>query len=159
MRPLLPVLMVLAVPSSGCYRYVAARPGEVPTGTEVRLHVSQDAAVRVEPVVGSGLQQVDGILEQWAQEVVLGVRVPSAQEGIDRGLRNRVVFTPTEVLAIEVRERDRPKTYLLAAGLTAVGIGAVIAAVSGVFGGSSNVDPPVEEDSRVPVFRVPLLRE
>jgi hypothetical protein len=38
--------------------------------------------------------------------------------------------------------------------LTAVGVGAVIAAISGVFGGSQNVDPPVEEDSRVPIFWV-----
>jgi hypothetical protein len=157
MRRLLSVLMVLSVPMGGCYRYVAARPEAVPAGSEVRLHLSQEAAVRVEPVVGTGLTQVDGTLEQWASEVVLGVRVPSAMEGIDRGLRNRVVFTPAEVLAVEVRERDRPRTLLLTAGLTAVGVGAVIAAISGVFGGSSNVDPPVEEDARVPMFRVPVF--
>jgi hypothetical protein len=155
MRRLLPVLMVLSVPMSGCYRYVAARAGAVPAGTEVRLHLSQEAATRVEPVIGTGLQQVDGTLEQWATEVVLGVRVPTAEGAVDRGLRNRVVFTPAEVIAIEVREKDRAKTYLLTGALTAVGVGAVIAAISGVFGGSQNTDPPVEEDSRVPVFRVP----
>jgi hypothetical protein len=151
------LLIVFVVLSTGCYRYVAARPEAVPAGSEVRLHLSQEAAVRVEPVIGTGLTQVDGQLEQWATEVVLGVRVPTVEGGVDRGLRNRVVFAPAEVLAIEVRERDRAKTYMLTAGLTAVGVGAVIAAISGVFGGSSNVDPPVEEDSRVPVFRVPVF--
>ena len=153
------VLLILGVVlSTGCYRYVAARPEAVPAGTEVRLHLSQEAAVRVEPVIGSGLTQVDGQLEGWGSEVVLGVRVPTMEGAVDRGLRNRIVFAPGEVIALEVRERDRAKTYMLTAGLTAVGIGAVIAAISGVFGGSQNTDPPVEEDSRVPVFVIPLFR-
>ena len=152
------LLLTSLVLSQGCYRYVAARPGEVPMGTEVRLHVSPDAATRVEPVVGTGLQQLDGQLESWGNEVVLAVRVPASEGGVDRALRNRIVFSPNEVLAIEVRERDRAKTTLLAVGLGAVGVGAVVAALSGVFGGSQNTDPPVEEDSRVPLFRVPILR-
>ena len=151
------LLIASLVLLQGCYRYVASRGDAVPAGSEVRLHVSADAATRVEPVVGTGLQQVDGQLESWGSEVVLGVRVPAAEGGIDRALRNRVVFAPSEVLAIEVRERDRAKTYLLTAGLSAVGITAVIAAVSGVFGGSQNTDPPVEEDARVPILRVPIF--
>jgi hypothetical protein len=151
----IPLLLVLS--STACYRYVPARTGAVPTGTEVRVHVTPEAAARVEPVVGSSLQQVDGQLESWGSEVVLAVRVPSGEGAIERDLRNRVILAPTEVIAIEVRERDRARTAILTAGLTAVGVGAVVAAISGVFGGSQNTDPPVEEDSRVPIFRIPLF--
>jgi hypothetical protein len=109
-------------------------------------------------VLGSELQQVDGQLERWSDEVVVSVRVPSGEGSVDRALRNRLVFSPAEVVAIEVRERDRARTTILAVGLAAVGVGAVVAAITGVFGGSQNTDPPLEEDSRVPMLRVPLHR-
>jgi hypothetical protein len=157
MTRLLPALMVLLF-TTGCYRYVPARTGAVPEGTEVRLHVTPEAAARVEPVVGSSLQQVDGQLERWGEEVVLAVRVPSGDGAIERDLRNRIILAPGEVIAVEVRERDRARTAILTAGLTAVGVGAVVAAISGVFGGTQNTDPPVEEDARVPIFRVPLFQ-
>jgi hypothetical protein len=156
MTRFLPPLIALLL-TTGCYRYVPARTGAVPVGTEVRLHVTPEAAARVEPVVGSSLQEVDGLLERWGDEVVLAVRVPSGEGAIERDLRNRVILSPNEVIAVEVRERDRARTAILTAGLTAVGVGAVVAAISGVFGGSTNTDPPVEEDSRVPIFRIPIF--
>jgi hypothetical protein len=156
MTRLLPLLIFLSV--TGCYRYVPAPAGAVPEGTEVRLHITVNAAARVEPVLGSSLQEVDGVLERWGEEVVLSVRVPAGEGAIERDLRNRVILSPTEVIAIGVRERDRTRTAVLTAGLTAVGVGAVVAALSGVFGGSTNTDPPVEEDSRVPIFRIPIFQ-
>jgi hypothetical protein len=156
MTRVLPLLLALAL--TGCYRYVPARAGAVPAGTEVRVHVSPEAAARVEPVLGSGLQEVDGLLERWGDEVVVSVRVPAGEGAIERDLRNRIILSPSEVLAIETRERDRARTALLAAGLTGVGVGALVAAISGVFGGSQNTDPPVEEDSRVPLFRIPIFQ-
>jgi hypothetical protein len=152
------VALFLVLLSAGCYRYVPARTGAVSAGTEVRVHVTPEASARVGPVLGSELQQVDGQLERWSDEVVVSVRVPSGEGSVDRALRNRLVFSPAEVVAIEVRERDRARTTILAVGLAAVGVGAVVAAITGVFGGSQNTDPPLEEDSRVPMLRVPLHR-
>jgi hypothetical protein len=153
--------ILLFVLSAGCYRYVPARLGAVPEGTSVRLHVSPEGASRVEPVIGTAAAELVGVLERWSNEVVIAVRVPAGAGVVDRGLENRIVLMPAEVVAIEVRERDRTRTTLLTAGGVALVGGAAVAALSGVFGGSSNNDPPVEEDARVPVsipfFRIPFF--
>jgi hypothetical protein len=144
-------LLALVVLLSGCYRYVPARLGAVPEGTEVRLHVSDDGVRRLESIAGMEGRQMAGLLERWADDIVISVRVPVAEGVVDRGLRNRIVLSPSEVIAIDVRERDRTRTAILTAGITGVVGGALIAAFSGVFGGSRDVDPPPEEDARVPI--------
>lgn len=149
------LLVALTVLIGGCYRYVPARVGGVSEGTEVRLHVSSEGARRIEAVMGRESREVAGVLERWAEDVVISVRVPASEGVTDRALRNRIVLSPAEVVAIDVRERDRTRTAVLTAGITGVVGGALIAAFSGVFGGYRQVDPPVEEDSRVPIF---LLR-
>jgi hypothetical protein len=151
--------MALLSFAAGCYRYVPARVGAVPEGVPVRVHISPEGASRVEPVIGTASPELVGVLERWSNEVVIAVRVPAGQGVVDRALENRIVLSPSEVIAIDVRERDRFRTTVLAVGGTALVGGAVAAALTGVFGGSSNNDPPVEEDSRVPVSvfaRVPL---
>jgi hypothetical protein len=153
------LFLSLLILSSGCFRYVPARIGAVPEGSAVRLHVSPEGASRVEPVIGSASPELVGVLERWSDQVVIAVRVPAGQGVVDRALENRIVLSPSEVIAIEVRERDRARTIALAAGGVAVLGGATVAALTGVFGGSSNNDPPVEEDARVPfsIFaRVPI---
>jgi hypothetical protein len=145
--------------TAGCYRYVPARVGAVPEGAPVRVHISPESASRVEPVIGAATPEVVGVLERWSNEVVIAVRIPAGQGVVDRALENRLVLSPSEVIAIDVRERDQFRTMVLAAGGAALVGGAVAAALTGVFGGTSNNDPPVEEDSRVPVSvfaRVPL---
>jgi hypothetical protein len=150
-------LIVLVMLSAGCYRYVPARLGAVPEGTPVRLHVSPEGAGRVEPIIGSAAAELVGVLERWSNEVVIAVRVPVAAGVVDRGLENRIVLAPTEIVAIDVRERDRVRTAALTVGGVALVGGAAVAALTGVFGGSSNNDPPVEEDARVPVS-IPFIR-
>jgi hypothetical protein len=145
--------------ATGCYRYVPARVGAVPEGVPVRVHISPEGASRVEPVMGTASPELVGVLERWSNEVVIAVRVPAAPGVVDRALENRIVLSPSEVLAIDVRERDQVRTIALTAGGAALVGGAVVAALSGVFGGSSNNEPPAPEDSRVPVSvfaRVPL---
>ena len=135
---------------AGCHRYVPARIGAVPAGTDVRVHVTPDAAERIADAYGTA--DLEGRLESWSDEVVVTIPVPAAPGMLDRGLRNRVIIPAADVLAVEVRERDPTRSAILAGGIGVLVIGAAIAAFTGVFGGTRNTDPPIEEDILIPLW-------
>lgn len=143
--------------AAGCYRYEPARVGTVAPGTAVRLHVSDEASRRLEPLAGPATGEFSGELLEWGEDVVLAVDVPAARGMPDRRLRQRLVVRSDEVVAVEVREKDGTRTALLVGGVVAVVAAAAIAALSGVFGGSTDVPgPEVPEGSLVPAWLVPV---
>lgn len=145
-------ILALALLLSACHRYVPARLGEVPAGTEVRVHLTQDGARRVEASYGGSAEQLSGELHSWESEVVIAVLVPAAPGLLDRGLTNRIVLPQRDIVAIDVREPDRTRSILLGAGIAALAAGAAIAAFSGVFGGTTNSDPPLPEELLIPLW-------
>lgn len=146
-------VLALGVLLAGCHRYVPARPGAVPVGAEIRVHLTEDGARRIEALYAAQAGPVSGELESWSNEVVvIAVPVPAAPGMMDRGLRNRVIIPVADVLSVEVQERDRTRTMILSAGVATVVLGTAIAAFSGVFGGSRPPDTPAEEDAIIPLW-------
>lgn len=140
------LLLVFVTIFAGCYRYTPVQLGSVPAGTEVRLHLSDEGAQRIESLTAARQRQVTGTLERWAEEdVVVSVPVPPAQGLVDRGLRYRVILMPGEIVSIDVREGHRSRTIALTAGSIALLTVALVSAFSGVFGGYR--DPPVDGPS------------
>ncbi|MDZ7779195.1 MAG: hypothetical protein U5R14_04545 [Gemmatimonadota bacterium] len=141
----------------GCHRYVPTRLGSVPSGAEVRLQLSDEGTRRLEALSGSDAEEVEGRLLSWADEVILSVPLPSVPRMVDRDLRRRIVVASDDVVGIQVREWDRTRTALLVGGVATVVTTALVAALSGSFGGTGGPDrPPMEEEgSLLPVgFRV-----
>ena len=151
-------ILTLLLFTTGCHRYVPIDGGASLQGTQVRIHVSEARSQSIETMYGTGMAPLVGTVERWSEVVVLGVQVPAASGMLDRGLRNRVMIPSEDILSIELRELDRNRTVILAAGLATMVVVAAIAAVTGTFGGSTAVDPPVEQDSVIPMwgFDVPL---
>src|SRR5687768_2378457 len=143
-------LLILLVLLSGCYRYCPQRPGAVPPGSDVRVHLSVEGVQRIGEAYGSAYGMLDGRLESWADEVVLTVAVPAAPGMIDRGLRNRIVIPQPDIVGIDLRQLDRTRTGALSATLGVVVVGAAIALFTGTFGGGTATDPPAPEDTIIP---------
>ena len=144
--------VVLVVLLTGCYSYVADRPGTIPPGSDVRLRLTQDGVQRIGEAYGSATGVLEGKLESWADEVVVTIPVPPTPGMLDRGLRNRIVVQQSDIVGIERRERDRTKTAALSISIGVLTAGMAIAMFSGVFGGTQNTDVPLPEDVVVPFW-------
>jgi hypothetical protein len=137
---------------TGCYRYVPQRPGDIPAGTEVRVHLSSDGARRVTETYPYLTGSIEGRLERWANDVEMSFPVPATPGMVDRGLRNRIVIPQADVVGIDLKERDRTRTAALSAGLGALVAVTAIGIFGGVFGGSDLPDEQLPEDVLVPFW-------
>lgn len=150
--------VMLAALLAGCHRYEPARIGAVPEGAAVRVHLTQEGARSLEEAGVTAGSDVSGTLLEWGDPVVLSVEVPAAEGMLDRGLRQRVMVAPDQIVGVEVRERDRTRTAILVGGIVAVVATAAISALSGVFGGSDDPVPPGEpEGSLIPSWLAGLF--
>jgi len=95
------------------------------------------------------MQEVEGVLVDWSQQVVVSAPVPEIPGAPARDLRRRVELAPDEVLAIEVRERDMTRTAVLAGGALAVVTVALLAAFTGTFGGYDVPGPPEQGEGLI----------
>lgn len=145
------LVMILLVLLLGCYRYVPARVGTVPPGTEVRLRLSDEGAERVAEVTGVRQTQVSGELVQWAEEVMVSLPLRASDATLDRSVRQRVTVRAGEVVGIDVQELDRTRTVVLAGGLvTVVGAALVWTAVRLLEGTSGTTPRPGEGGDQGP---------
>ncbi|MSR36000.1 MAG: hypothetical protein EXR95_05055 [Gemmatimonadetes bacterium] len=150
MRRAATAILVLTLTSSGCYRYVPQQPGTVPIGTEVRVHLTAAGMTRLGEAYGTASGTLDGRLDSWSEEVVVTVSVAPAPGMIDRGLRNRIVISQSEVISVDLRQRDPTRTGVLSVGLGVLVIGTAVAMFSGAFGGSTADDPDPPPDILIP---------
>jgi hypothetical protein len=135
---------------SGCYAYFPQRPGAVPLGADVRLQLSRDGVERIGAAYGSATGVLEGRLERWADEVEITIPVQAAPGMLDRGLRNRIVVRQTDILAVELRQRDQTKTVALSLALGGAAAVTAIALFGGVFGGTPPPNEQLPEDLRAP---------
>lgn len=133
------LLVALAVFLAGCYRHVPVRIGAVPPGAEVRLRLSEEGVERVEDITGVRRAQVSGELLQWAEEVMISVAFLTSD---GQSLRQQISVDADEVVSVDVRELDRTRTAVLAAGVGAVVGTAIVATVVKIIGGSSQGGQP-----------------
>lgn len=147
--------------ATGCYSYVPTRLESVQPGEAVRIHMSPEAAERLEPVRLTDLRLMDGILvEQNAGELFLDTTVGQLdRERGGRAFTQRVNVSLGEVVEVELRQKDNLKTYALLGGL---GVAASIAIAASLQdgGGLQRGDGGGEvEDRRTPFvlkFRLPF---
>ena len=149
MRRALPLILIALL--AGCYSYVPQRPGAVPPGTNVRLRLTADGVQRIGEAYGSASGVVEGRLESWSDQVEITFPVPPTPGMVDRGLRNKLIIPQADIVAVDMRQRDRTKTAILSASLGVLTAGTAIAMFSGVFGGTPpDGGPPLPEDIIVP---------
>jgi hypothetical protein len=147
---------------SGCFAYVAAEPGTVPPGEDVRVHLTQEGLGDLAEFA-PGLRMDGTFLRADGDELILRVRVMDQTVGImTRSLGQDLTIPASRIDRVERRELDRRRTWLTA------GVGAaVVAALLTSFGqGVSNPElPPVEEDpagftgvrALISLFSIPVL--
>jgi hypothetical protein len=128
MRTMCVMTLVLSVVASGCYAHVPVSPDEVVPGTDVRVRVSAAEADRLEAEAGITDRTFRGeVLENGPTNLLLQVPVP-ANERFGGRLYNRVSVPPQQLLEVEVRELDRPKTLLAVGAGVAVLTSAIVVA-------------------------------
>lgn len=138
------LILAFLLTVSGCARWVPAQLGTVPPGTDVRLRLSEDGALRLEELTGAGAVEVTGELLQWEPEVMVSTGLAGA--GANPALRQRIVVDPDEVVGIDVREVDRTRTGLLVGGVVAAAGSAVAWALVNIIQGSEGAPngPPTD---------------
>jgi hypothetical protein len=145
-------LILLAV-LTGCYTYVPQRPGTVPPGADVRIRLSSDGVERIGEAYGSASGVLEGRLENWSEPVEITFPVPPTPGMVDRGLRSKIFIPQADIVAVDLRQRDRTKTAILSASLGVLTFATAYAMFSGVFGGSPpDNGPPLPEDIIVPFW-------
>jgi hypothetical protein len=132
---------------AGCYTY-APLDGPTPAaGSSVRARLAAPAARRLSPSLGNGDARVlTGVVVDAAPEA-LTLEVPTVPMGTataQQGLFQRVNLGRADVLELERRTLDKPRTSLVVVA-AAVGIGVVTAAI--VHGQSTGSNSPAEPAS------------
>lgn len=153
----LPLVVLLAI-LPGCYRFTPVRPDAVPPDSHVRLSLTERGRAQADSVLGGGSGPVDGRLTEWGRQVVLAVEVTVPTGAARRTLERPVVVDRSEVVAVELRERDGLKTGLLIGGLSAAVLGGVVAAISGTFGGTPDGMPNEQPEGAVIPLKIRIGR-
>jgi len=104
----------------GCYTYTRVEPGEVPSGSHVRVRVSEGVALKVGE---APLREDGGMVEGKVMrtptadtlycDVLVGVPMDGA---VNRGLRGTVSIPAGAVESVEVRSLDELRTGGLVGG-------------------------------------------
>ena len=138
------LLMALVILTSGCARWIPARVGEVPVGTDVRLRLSEEGASQLEQLTGTRQSEVSGQVLQWGSEVMVSAALRTAGVGANSSnLRQRFVVDEEDILGVDVRELDRTRTGLFVGGVAVVAGSAIVWVVSQLTGGgTAPTDPP-----------------
>jgi hypothetical protein len=123
-------LAIATMASAGCYSYVPVSFQAIAPKEDVRLRVTESAAARIAPDLGSFSTEVDG---QWAPEgrdsVSLGVPIDRSYRGTTIGTTTQaILLSRSEVVEVRKREFSRSRTILASAGIV-VGFGALAAGI------------------------------
>ena len=156
MRFQLKVLAVALPFAASCYSYARIEPTEVQPGVDVRARLTAAAGDHVAPLLGSTPRQLTGKLISEARDTIV-IQVPSVTQAAIgssvQTLHQRVSVPKSGVIEWEIRTLNRPRTYALLGGATAVFAAIMINVLKG--------DPASERlpggggvDALVPLFRI-----
>lgn len=123
----------------GCFAYVPVTGEDPSTGSDVRLRLSNPAAVELSDRVGTVVRSVEGpLVGATPDSLVVDVGWRALYAGtVFEGRRDTLSFHRTEVLEIDQRQLSRTRTGLLGAGF----IAAAILVVRSLSGGGSEGSP------------------
>jgi len=120
-------LVVIAMISGACYRYVPvqdANPHE-----EVRVRVTDAAAARLVKDLGVFTNQLDGQYAPQGDSISLAVPIDRQYQGVTVGSTTQTLYLGrSEVVQVSRRQFDRGRTVLLSAGIVA-GFAALAASI------------------------------
>lgn len=132
---------------SGCYTYAPLDTAGATPGSNVRARLSIPAASRIATSLGNGDARVlSGIVIDTGKDVFT-LEVPSVPMGTataPQGLFQRVSIGRSDVLELERRTLDKPRTGIIVAAAIA-GAGVITAAI--VHGQSTGANSPIEPTS------------
>lgn len=152
------LVLALLIAVSGCARWVPARVGEVPVGTDIRLRLSDEGAAQLEELTGTPRSEVSGQLLEWGSEVMVSAALQAAGAGANSsGLRQRFVVDEENIVGVDIRELDRARTGIFVGGVAVVAGSAIVWVVSQLTGGgtAAPTDPPPPGPSE-PLVRIPI---
>ena len=149
------LLMALVILVSGCARWIPARVGEVPAGTDVRLRLSEEGAAQLRELTGTRQSEVSGQLLQWGSEVTVSAALRTAGAGAySSNLRQRFVVDEEDIVGVDVRELDRTRTGLFVGGVAVVAGSAIVWVVSQLVGGGTAATNPPPSAPSEPFVRI-----
>ena len=148
--------LIVAYLTSACFSYVPVSPAAVPPDEEVRVRVTEQAAVRVAPDLGIFRNTVEGRLvpvgeDSLSLSVWLGRDYPGTEF---ENVRRAVVLEREEVLEVRQRRLSPVRTGIAAAGvvaLFAVLIDRIILQEDPNTGDGTLPPPPPPETLRIPI--------
>jgi len=156
------VTLLIAAALPACYSYVPASFPEVSPAQTVRVRLAPAEAGRLSEYVKAESRTMDGtFLEEGADSVMMEVASFSELQGTRvQTFRQRVNIARSGILDVELKELNRPKTYLVTGLTAAVAVFIAVDKLAGNRGSDTNQPEPVPNDARRPRFfvRIPLGR-
>lgn len=153
------VPLLLAAAATACYTY-APLEGVPPVGSDVRVNLSDDEALRVSGQTGELSRTIDGRYTGAAGDTIfLSVatfRVPEAGSG-SRQFRQSLAISREGLDGFSGRELSLVRSGIVA-GLAAGGIVLVISEVVAGGGNDPDGDGGNPTGTLIPIFRIPLGR-
>jgi len=142
----------------GCYSYAPIEPAAAPAGADVRARITGAASDRIAPQLGTfdTRELVGNVVENASGSMLLQVpagAMSNVSASVVR-LEKRVSLVPSDLVSLERRKVDVPRTTLLAGAIAAgIAVGVHVALRGGGEGdpGKSPPDPP-------PINRIPIWR-
>ena len=149
-----PATCVGLVVLAGCYQYALTSFEAVTPGTEIRVTLSSEKVLEMEPLLGRLLPQLEGeMLERRADALLLAV--PQLQAGgsvaPSTRLRQRFWFEERDLIRLETKTLNRRRTGILMS-VTGALVGYTLYWALG--GGAVDTDePPGSENGGITPFR------
>jgi hypothetical protein len=124
-------MFLAAAANTACYSYVPVSFASVPAKEDVRLRVTEDAAVRLVKEVGAFSTELDGqVAPEGRDSISLGVTIDRTYRGAAIGTATHtLVLARSEIIEVRRREFSKSRTVALTVG-TLVGFGALAAGIA-----------------------------
>lgn len=153
-------LWVTLLTTSGCYSYRPTTLETVPVGTEIRGLLSTEARITLEDSLRLQLSTLHGTLvERNGDSLLVTVRSVAAGSTTEgRPLYQRIALAQGDVLRVDVKRLDKPRTIALVAAVATFAIAAVIEGFWSDPGEPPCCGPPPPEAPPVWAIRIPLPR-
>jgi hypothetical protein len=150
-------VLCAAALQAGCFTYTPAQLNAIGEGQQVRVHLSPRAQVELSQLGSRVEATVQGTLaSRRDNQLFLRVPVATEREGFFRSdIEREMTVAEPDVLGIDLRQFNGPRTALLVGGGIGVGALIVLTVISASHGGSGPPDGG-EEELRVPLFSIPV---
>lgn len=141
----MPALLLLL---PACYRYTPTTVDELAAGQSVRARISAREAERNREILNTNDRLLEGIvLQKDAGSVLLEVPAMTRHAGSRvETFNQRLQISRSDLLEVEMKRLDRPRTYALIGIAAIVGGKLAIDALKGRFGSETPPNPPGPAD-------------